>query len=57
MPFAQWLLSAFPEEAGLIPGTKAMEDRERDLLAREVLAQMLLDAQDQGDQATLDASG
>ncbi|MBS1240315.1 MAG: addA, partial [Proteobacteria bacterium] len=53
--FAQWLLSAFPEEAGLTPGTKAMEDRERDLLAREVLAQMLLDAEAQGDNATLDA--
>ena len=36
--FAQWLLSAFPHEAGLIPGAMAMEDREKDLLAREVLA-------------------
>lgn len=53
--FAQWLLSAFPEEAGLTPGTRAMEDRERDLLAREVLAQMLLDADAANDKATLDA--
>ncbi len=53
--FAQWLLSAFPEEAGLTPGTRAMEDRERGLLAREVLARMLLDAQAQGDRDTLDA--
>ncbi len=53
--FAQWLLSAFPEEAGLTPGTRAMEDRERSLLARDVLAQMLLDAEAQGDSATLDA--
>lgn len=53
--FAQWLLSAFPEEAGLTPGTRAMEDRERDVLAREVLAEMLVKAQEDGDQATLDA--
>ncbi len=39
------------EEAGLVPGTKAMEDRDRDLLARMVLAQMLLDAEEQGDTA------
>ena len=31
--FAQWLLAGFPEEAGLAPGTRAMEDRDRDLLA------------------------
>jgi ATP-dependent helicase/nuclease subunit A len=53
--FAQWLLSAFPEEAGLTPGTKAMEDRDRELLAREVLAGMLLAAQDAGDGTVLDA--
>jgi len=39
--FSQWLLSNFPEEAGLPPGTRAMEDRTRELLAREVLAQVL----------------
>lgn len=39
--FSQWLLANFPEEAGLIPGTRAMEDRERVLLAREVLAEVL----------------
>lgn len=53
--FAQWLLSAFPEEAGLTPGTRAMEDRERSLLAREVLAELLVDAQERGDSETLDA--
>ena len=53
--FAQWLLSAFPEEAGLTPGTRAMEDRERDVLARDVLAEMLVKAQEDGDAATLDA--
>lgn len=41
--FAQWLLAAFPEEAGLLPGTKAMEDRDRDILARRVLAEQLLE--------------
>lgn len=53
--FAQWLLSAFPHEAGLIPGAKAMEDREKDLLAREVLASMLVAAEASNDKATLGA--
>ncbi|RKF19343.1 double-strand break repair helicase AddA [Altericroceibacterium spongiae] len=51
--FSQWLLSAFPEEAELTPGTQAMEDRDRELLAREVLSEMLLDAERQGDNTTL----
>ncbi|GAA4036869.1 double-strand break repair helicase AddA [Parerythrobacter jejuensis] len=46
--FSQWLLAAFPEEAGLVPGTRAMEDRERVLLSREVLSELLLEA-DQDD--------
>ena len=41
--FSQWLLAAFPEEAGLIPGTKPMEDRDRDLLAHRVLAGLLVE--------------
>ncbi len=53
--FAQWLLSAFPEEAGLSAGTRAMEDRDRDLLSHEVLASMLLKARQSDDRATLDA--
>lgn len=53
--FSQWLLAAFPEEAGLAPGTRAMEDRDRTLLAREVLSGLLLDAEEAGDRATLDA--
>ena len=52
--FSQWLLAAFPQEAGLTPGTRAMEDRDRELLAHEVLAQMLLDAEATGDAAVLD---
>ena len=53
--FSQWLLAAFPNEAGLTPGVRAMEDRDRDLLQREVLAQLLLDAETQGDEELLDA--
>jgi ATP-dependent helicase/nuclease subunit A len=43
--FAQWLLGAFPHEAGLTPGTRAMEDRDRILLARQVLADLLVKAE------------
>ncbi len=53
--FAQWLLAAFPAEAGLSPGVRAMEDRDRDLLLREVLSQLLVDAERSNDVATLDA--
>lgn len=53
--FAQWLLSAFPSEAGLPPGVKAMEDRDRDLLLREVLSDMLLEAERSNDVATFAA--
>ena len=49
--FSQWLLGAFPAEAGLVPGTRAMEDRDRDLLLREVLADLLITAQEHGDDA------
>ncbi|MCR2834053.1 double-strand break repair helicase AddA [Parerythrobacter lacustris] len=53
--FAQWLLSAFPQEADIQPGSRAMEDRDRDLLSRQVLADMLEDAECEGDHATRDA--
>ena len=55
--FAQWLLGAFPEEAGLAPPTRAMEDRDRALLARQVLADLLVAAEsDQfGDPQLLEA--
>ncbi len=43
--FAQWLLGAFPLEAGLIPGARAMEDRERVLLQRQVLSDLLVKAE------------
>ena len=39
--FAQYLLSAFPAEAEILPGSRAMEDRDRDLLSRDVLSALL----------------
>ncbi|WP_299307466.1 double-strand break repair helicase AddA [uncultured Croceicoccus sp.] len=53
--FSQWLLSAFPMEAGLVPGTRAMEDRDRELLLREVLSAMLVAADERGDDALIAA--
>lgn len=53
--FAQWLLAAFPHEAGLVPGTRAMEDRDREMLLREVLADLLVTAERDNDAATLAA--
>ncbi|EAQ29948.1 ATP-dependent exoDNAse beta subunit [Erythrobacter sp. NAP1] len=53
--FSQWLLGNFPEEADLTPGARPMEDRERELLAREVLADMLSEAEAKGDQSFTDA--
>ncbi|RIV79607.1 double-strand break repair helicase AddA [Pelagerythrobacter aerophilus] len=53
--FAQWLLATFPEEARIVPGSRPMEDRERELLSHDVLADMLLAAEREGDTATLDA--
>lgn len=44
--FAQWLLSAFPGEAGMVPGTRAMDDRQRALLIDEVLAQLIAKGSD-----------
>ncbi|MFA9200899.1 MAG: UvrD-helicase domain-containing protein, partial [Cypionkella sp.] len=51
--FSQWLLAAFPDESGLVPGTRPMEDRDRELLARQVLAAMVADAEAAGDSAAL----
>lgn len=55
--FSQWLLATFPLEAGLVPGSRPMEDRERDLLARQVLADLLVSAETDplGDPALLQA--
>ncbi|MET0251354.1 MAG: double-strand break repair helicase AddA [Novosphingobium sp.] len=51
--FAQWLLAAFPVEADMQPGTRPMEDRDREVLVRQVLADLLAD----GDPTLLEALG
>ena len=53
--FAQWLLAAFPEEAGLVPGTRPMEDRDRELLAHRVLADLLVEWEERGEQGPIEA--
>jgi len=47
--FAQWLLAAFPNEAELSPGTQPMEDRDREVLAHRVLADLLVAWEEQDD--------
>lgn len=49
--FAQYLLAAFPGEADILPGSRPMEDRERDLLSRQVLSDLLAE----GDPRILEA--
>ncbi|MFM6932834.1 MAG: UvrD-helicase domain-containing protein, partial [Novosphingobium sp.] len=53
--FSQWLLAGFPEEAGLSPGTRPMEDRDRILLLRDVLGTLLVEAEARGDHAFMTA--
>ena len=53
--FSQWLLAAFPQEAGLTAGARPMEDHEARLLSTRVLGDLLVDAEKRGDTATLDA--
>ncbi len=52
--FSQWLLAAFPDEAGLVPGTRPMEDRDRELLAHNVLAALVTEAEATGEISVLD---
>jgi ATP-dependent helicase/nuclease subunit A len=47
--FCQSLLASFPEEAGLAPGFRPIEDRDRIQLARDTLGEMLVDAAQRGD--------
>lgn len=47
--FCQSLLASFPEEAGLAPGFRPIEDRDRVQLARDTLGLMLLEAARHGD--------
>ncbi|KPF65031.1 double-strand break repair helicase AddA [Porphyrobacter sp. AAP60] len=53
--FAQFLIGNFPEEAGLAPGTRVLDDRSRDLLAREVLTDLIVNAEAVHDVRLLDA--
>jgi ATP-dependent helicase/nuclease subunit A len=46
--FCQSLLAAFPVEAGLAPGFRPIEAREEAVLAREALAELLVEADAQG---------
>ena len=54
--FAQYLLAAFPAEAEILPGSRPMEDRERDLLSRDVLAAMLSEGDPRIDAAIAEMS-
>jgi ATP-dependent helicase/nuclease subunit A len=53
--FSQWLLAAFPEEAGLTPGTRPMEDRDRELLAHQVLADLVTEWDGRGARPWIEA--
>jgi ATP-dependent helicase/nuclease subunit A len=52
--FAQFLIGNFPEEANLAPGTRVMDDRSRELLAREVLTDLFEEAERNHDVRILD---
>ena len=51
--FAQTLLASFPAEAGITPGFQPIEGRAEQELARTTLANLLADAEAQGDEALL----
>ncbi|MPT48125.1 MAG: double-strand break repair helicase AddA [Sphingobium sp.] len=53
--FCQQLLSAFPLEAGLIPGFRAMEEREQQDVARQSLEEMVIRAGETGDDTLMEA--
>lgn len=53
--FCQQLLSAFPVEAGLIPGFRPLEAREQAELARQALADLVLRAEASGENRLIDA--
>ncbi len=52
--FAQFLIGNFPEEAGLAPGTRVLDDRSRELLSREVLTDLFEEAERANDVRVLD---
>ena len=55
--FCQSLLAGFPLEAGLVPGFRPLDQREEAVLAREALAEMLVDAEREGRGGLIDAIG
>lgn len=55
--FCQSLLAAFPVEADLVPGFRPLDAREEYVLAREALAQMLVDAEREGRIGLIDSIG
>lgn len=55
--FCQSLLTAFPAEAGLVPGFRPLEAREEAVLAREALAAMLVEAERETRRWLVDAVG
>lgn len=55
--FCQALLAAFPIEAGLVPGFRPLEAREEAVLARETLAEMLVNARREGREGMIEAIG
>ncbi|SDA29538.1 double-strand break repair helicase AddA [Sphingomonas sp. NFR15] len=55
--FCQSLLAAFPVEAGLAPGFRPIEAREEAVLAREALAELLVDADREGRTRPIEAVG
>ncbi|MBL7372386.1 UvrD-helicase domain-containing protein, partial [Escherichia coli] len=55
--FCQSLLAAFPMEAGLVPGFRPLDQREEAVLAREALAEMLVDAEREHRGWVVDAVG
>jgi len=52
--FAQTLLGAFPAEAGITPGFRAIEGREEQLLARRTLATLVADSEVRGERQLIE---
>ncbi|MEZ5656052.1 MAG: double-strand break repair helicase AddA [Sphingobium sp.] len=53
--FCQQLLSSFPLEAGLVPGFRALEEREQQELARDSLSDLIVEAETTGNGELLGA--
>ncbi|MEA3540525.1 MAG: double-strand break repair helicase AddA [Pseudomonadota bacterium] len=53
--FCQQLLTAFPLEAELAPGFRPLDQREQSTLARQTLADLVVGAQEEGDDALMAA--